>query len=153
VVAQVKALACELPATLGLPLSRFSRAELRRHVLQAGIVAAISGVTIWRWLHEDALRPWSRRSWIFPRDPQFAQKAGPVLDLYHRRWQGRPLRPNEFVLCADEKTQIPIRTRCHPIVPPARARPCASNMSIGGTASVPIWPPGMSTALGSSAGW
>jgi len=114
----VKALACELPAKLGLPLSRFSRAELRRHVVQAGIVAAISGVTIWRWLHEDALRPWSRRSWIFPRDPQFAQKAGAVLDLYHRRWKGRPLRPNEFVLCADEKTQIPIRTRCHPIVPP-----------------------------------
>ena len=117
-VAQVKALACELPATLGLPLSRFSRAELRRHVVQAGIVAAISGVTIWRWLHEDALRPWSRRSWIFPRDPQFAHKAGPVLDLYHRRWKGRPLWPNEFVLCADEKTQIPIRTPCHPIVPP-----------------------------------
>jgi hypothetical protein len=122
VVAQVKALACELPATLGLPLSRFSRAELRRHVVAAGLVAAISGVTIWRWLHADALRPWSRRSWIFPRDPQFAQKAGPVLDLYHRRWQGRPLRANEFVLCADEKTQIPIRTRCHPIVPPRPAR-------------------------------
>ena len=81
----MKALACELPATLGLPLSRFSRAELRRHMVAAGIVAAISGVTIWRWLHEDALRPWSRQSWIFPRDPQFAQKAGPVLDLYHRR--------------------------------------------------------------------
>ena len=122
-VAQVKALACELPATLGLPLSRFSRAELRRHVVAAGIVAAISGVTIWRWLHADALRPWSRRSWIFPRDPLFAEKAGPVLDLYHRRWKGRPLRPNEFVLCADEKTQIPIRTRCHPLVPPGPGQP------------------------------
>ena len=32
VVAEVKALACELPAKLGLPLSRFSRPELRRHV-------------------------------------------------------------------------------------------------------------------------
>jgi hypothetical protein len=122
VIAHVKALACELPAKLGLPLSRFSRAELRRHVVAAGIVAAISGVTIWRWLHEDALRPWSRRSWIFPRDPQFAQKAGPVLDLYHRCWKGRPLRKKEFVLCADEKTQIPIRTRCHAIVPPAPGR-------------------------------
>lgn len=115
----MKALACELPAKLGLPLSRFSRAELRRHVLAAGLVAASSGVTIWRWLHADALRPWSRRSWIFSRDPQFAQKAGPVLDLYHRRWQGRPLRRNEYVLCADEKTQIPIRTPCAPLQPPA----------------------------------
>jgi len=67
--------ACELPAKLGLPLSRFSRCELRRHVVAAGIVASISGVTIWRSLHEDALGPWSRRSWIFPRDPDFAAKA------------------------------------------------------------------------------
>jgi len=35
----VKALACELPAKLGLPLSRSSRSELRRYVLAAGIVA------------------------------------------------------------------------------------------------------------------
>ena len=97
VVAEGKALACELPAKLGLPLSRFSRSELRRHVVTAGIAASISGVTIWRWLHEDALRPWSRRSWIFPRDPDFA-------------------------ISADEKTQIPIRTRCHEIVPPAPGR-------------------------------
>ena len=122
-VAEVKALACELPAKLGLPLSRFSRSELRRHVLAAGIVAAISGVTIWRWLNEDALRPWYRRSWIFPRDPEFATKAGRVLDLYHRHWNGRTLREDEFVISADEKTQIPIRTRCHPIAPPAPGRP------------------------------
>jgi len=119
----VKALACELPAKLGLPLSRFSRSELRRYVLAAGIVAEISGVTIWRWLHEDALRPWNRRSWIFPRDPEFAVKAGRVLDLYHRRWKGRALTEDEFVISADEKTQIPIRTRCHPITPPASGRP------------------------------
>ena len=122
-VAEVKALACELPAKLGLPLSRFSRAELRRHVLAAGIVAEISGITIWRWLHEDALRPWSRRSWIFPRDPDFATKAGPVLDLYHRRWKGRALADADYVISADEKTQIPIRTRCHPITPPGPGRP------------------------------
>jgi hypothetical protein len=118
----VKALACELPATLGLPLSRFSRAELRRHVLAAGLVAEISGVTIWRWLREDAIRPWSHRSWIFPRDPSFAQKAGVVLDLYHHRWKGKPLGPSDFVLSADEKTQIQLRTPRHPIVAPAAGR-------------------------------
>jgi len=114
----VKAIACELPATLGLPLSRFSRAELRRHVLSAGLVAEISGMTIWRWLRADAIRPWTHRRWIFPRDPQFAAKAGPVLDLYHRRWQGKPLGPQDFVLSADEKTQILIRSRRQPIIPP-----------------------------------
>jgi len=118
----VKAIACELPAKLGLPVSRFSRAELRRHVLAAGIVAEISGVTIWRWLREDAIRPWTHRSWIFPRDPEFAAKAGPVLDLYHRRWKGTPLGPRDFVLSADEKTQIPIHSRRHPITPPTPSR-------------------------------
>jgi hypothetical protein len=118
----VKAVACELPAKLGLPLSRFSRAELRRYVLATGIVAEISGMTIWRWLREDAIRPWTHRSWIFPRDPAFAQKAGPVLDLYHRRWKGTPLGQRDFVLSADEKTQIQIRSRRHPIDPPAPGR-------------------------------
>ena len=109
VVAEVNALACELPDKLGLPLSRFSRSELRRQVLAAGIVAAISRVTIWRWLLADALRPWSRRSWIFARDPQLAPKAGRVLDLYHRGWNGRALTGDDFVISADEKTQIPIQ--------------------------------------------
>lgn len=118
----MKAIACELPTKLGLPLSRFSRAELRRHVLAAGIVAEISGMTIWRWLRQDAIRPWAHRSWIFPRDPAFAAKAGPVLDLYHRRWQGQPLGPRDFVLSADEKTQIQLRTPRDPITPPAAGR-------------------------------
>jgi hypothetical protein len=122
-IAEVKALACELPARLGLPLSRFSREDLRRHVVAAGLVAEISGITIWRWLHEDAIRPWSRRSWVFPRDPKFREKAAPVLDLYHGHWQGDALGPGDFVLSADEKTQLQIRSRRHPIEPPAPGRP------------------------------
>ena len=39
-----------------------------------------------RWLAEDAIKPWRYRSWTFPRDPAFADKAGRVLDLYQRRW-------------------------------------------------------------------
>lgn len=122
-IAEVKALACELPARLGLPLSRFSREELRRHVVAAGLVAEISGIAIWRWLHEDAIRSWSRRSWVFPRDPKFREKAAPVLDLYHGHWQGDVLGPGDFVLSADEKTQPQIRSRRHPIQPPAPGRP------------------------------
>ncbi len=37
--------------------------------------------TIWRLLDRDALKPWRYRSWLYPRDPQFLEKAGPVLDL------------------------------------------------------------------------
>jgi len=115
-------MACELPAKLGLPLSRFSCAELRCHALALGIVAEIAGITIWRWLREDAIRPWAQRSWIFPKDPDFAVKAGQVLDLYHRRWQGTPLGPRDFVISADEKTQIQIRSRHHPVTPPGPGR-------------------------------
>jgi hypothetical protein len=56
-VVQVKALACELPATRNLPLARWSIADLSRQVRQSGLVATISDSTIWRWLHEDAIRP------------------------------------------------------------------------------------------------
>jgi len=123
VVVEVKALACELPKVHGKPLSRFSMAEIRRAVIERGLVAEISGATLWRWLDRDALRPWRYRSWIFPRDPQFAEKAGRVLDLYEGRWEKKPLSPKEFVISADEKTSIQARRRCHPSLPPAPDRP------------------------------
>ena len=104
VVVPVKALACELPHRLGLPLSRLSLADIRREVMAQGIVAQVSGTTLWRWLSADALRPWQHRSWIFPRDPDFASKAGRILDLYARLWDGEPLQSFEFVISADEKT-------------------------------------------------
>jgi len=115
---QVKALACELPKEFGLPLSRWSLAELTEQVCQSGLVAQISETTLWRWLHEDAIRPWFHRCWIFPRDPHFAAKAGRLLDLYARTWQGQPLQADEFVLSADEKTSIQARARIHPSQPP-----------------------------------
>ena len=104
-VAEVKALACELPATHGLPLGRFSRAELHRLVVERGLSDA-SASTIWRWLHDEALKPWQQRSWLFVRDPYFREKAGRVLDLYQGRFEGRRLRPDEHLICADEKTQL-----------------------------------------------
>ena len=73
----------------------------------------ISGSTIWRWLGEDAIKPWQYRSWIFPRDPQFEHKAGRVLDLYQGIWDGLPLGPDDFVISADEKTSIQARHRRH----------------------------------------
>lgn len=118
VVVSVKALACELPKERGIPLSRYSTRDLARVVVERGIVASVSGATIWRWLARDAIRPWFHRSWIFPRDPDFAAKAGRVLDLYHGLWEGAPLGPNDYVLSADEKPSIQARARTHPTVPP-----------------------------------
>jgi hypothetical protein len=75
----IKALACELPATSRRPLARWQCPDLARAAVEQGIVASISGTTVWRWLSADAIKPWQHRSWIFPRDPDFAVKAGRVL--------------------------------------------------------------------------
>ncbi len=117
-VAQVKAVACELPREHGVPLSRFSRTELHRLVVERGISEA-SASTIARWLSEDAIRPWQHRSWVFPTDPDFLEKAGPVLDLYQGRFEGKLLHPGDFVICADEKPSIQARARIHPPLPPS----------------------------------
>jgi hypothetical protein len=123
VVVQIKAMACELPAATGLPLSRFSRQDLVQEAARRGIAAQISGTTIWRWLAADAIRPWQHRSWIFPRDKNFAEKAGRVLDLYQGVWQGHALGSDEFVISADEKTSIQARIRLHPSLPPQSGEP------------------------------
>ena len=112
-VVQVKALACELPAKYERPLSRWSTTDLVQQVQQSGLVPSVSGSTLWRWLHEDAIRPWYHRSWVFPRDSDFAGKAGRILDLYARQWQEKPLKDDEFVISADEKTSIQARRRKH----------------------------------------
>jgi DDE superfamily endonuclease len=109
--AEVIAMACELPAQSGVPLSRWSSSELAREAVTRGIVERISDVTVWRWLSQDAIKPWQHRSWIFPRDPLFAERAGPILDLYAGYWQGERLHPGDYVVCADEKPSIQARKR------------------------------------------
>jgi len=123
ITVEVKALACELPSELGVALSRLSYAEIAREAVERGLVATISGATVWRWLSADAIKPWSYRSWIFPRAEHFSERAERVLDLYHRCWEGAPLGPHDYVLCADEKTSIQARKRCH------EERPCAPGRS------------------------
>src|SRR4030065_1763271 len=74
-VVHVKAIACELPASLGIPLSRMSVTDVAAEARRTGLVARISDSTVWRWLSEDAIKPWQHRWWVFPRDPFFAAKA------------------------------------------------------------------------------
>ena len=114
----MKSIACELPAQLELPFSRFSIHEIRNHVIEKGIVDSIGATTIWEWLHEDGIRPWTHRPWIFRRDTHFEQKAARVLDLYARTWEGKALGENDFVVSADEKTSIQARHRIHERTPP-----------------------------------
>jgi transposase len=119
--AEVVAMACALPAEQDVPLSRWSCPEIARE-LAARAQVAVSASSVRRWLAADALKPWQYRSWISIRDPDFEAKAAGVLDLYAGRWKGRRLGPNDFVICADEKTSVQARCRCHPTLPPGRAR-------------------------------
>lgn len=106
VVVAIEALACGLSVQWGLPLSRFSLSEIAQEVRRQGLVASLGNTTLWRWLHEDAIRPWHHRSWIFIRDVSYAEKAGRVLDLYQGIWEREPLGSKDFVISADEKTSI-----------------------------------------------
>ena len=92
-------------------------AELADQAVAEGLVSAISSSTVRRWLHADAIKPWRYRSWIFPRDPDFAVKAARVLDLYARTRTGIPLGPNDYVISADEKSQLQALRRRHPTRP------------------------------------
>jgi transposase len=122
VVAGVKAMACEPPSVRAVPLSRWSSAELAGQAVAEGLAVSVSAATVRRWLAEDAIKPWRYRSWIFPRDPDFAAKAGRVLDLYEGVWDGAPLGADEYVISADEKSQLQALSRCHPSLPPAPGR-------------------------------
>ncbi len=122
VVAEVKAMACEPPEDRDVPQSRWSASDLAAQAADEGLVESVARSTVQRWLDADAIRPWRYRSWIFPRDPDFAVKAGRVLDLYQRIWEGRELADDEYVLSADEKSQLQVLSRCHPGLPSAPRR-------------------------------
>jgi transposase len=153
VVAEVKAIACELPATRGVPLSRWSLGELRQEVIASGLVGEVSTTTLGRWLAADAIKPWRHHGWIFPRDPAFQAKAARVLNLYERVVDGTPLGEDEYVISADEKTQIQARCRCHRTLPTGRTRVMRVEHEYGRGGALAIWPPGMSTRPGCSAAW
>ena len=119
--ALIKAMACERVAETGEPISRQSLADLTSRA-QRTLEKPISRSTVWRILDEDAIKPWQYEHWIFPRDPQFLEKAGPILDLYAGHWQGKPLENTDYIVSADEKTSIQARIRIHPSLGPGPAR-------------------------------
>lgn len=114
-VVAVKALACELPAETGVPLSRWSAPELVVEAIDRGIVATISAATVRRWLRGDALKPWQHRSWIYPRAPDFAARAARVLDLYAGSFQDRRCKlPRTATLPASRSTSVQRTARASP---------------------------------------
>jgi hypothetical protein len=121
----VGGMACQLPAATGVPLARWTGPELAAELAAQGLVhspVSASFRSCGSWV-SIRVKPWQYRSWIYPRDPDFAAKASVVLDLYQGRYQGKPLRPGDRILSVDAKPSIQARGRCHPTVPAAAGKP------------------------------
>jgi transposase len=121
--AAVVALACQLPAVTGVPLSRWTGPELLAELTRAAPEEKLSVSSVLRILAEHPVKPWQYQSWISPRDPDFAAKAAVILDLYQGFYQGKRLQPGDRILSVDAKPSIQARGRCRPAVPAARGRP------------------------------
>jgi transposase len=117
--AQVTAIACSLPKQCQVPLSRWSRAELARHVAGDPTLAHLSASTIGRWLKAERLRPWRYHAWQHVHDPaSFFLRARPVLHAYGQAQA--LLRHGTWLISLDEKTSIQAREGEQP---PRPARP------------------------------
>jgi transposase len=148
--AEVKALACALPAETGVPLARWSSAELAAEAVTRGLVLTVSASTVGHWLAADAIRPWRHHSWIFPRDPDFAVKAARVLDLYARICNGQPSARRST---CSAPTKRPSCRRCPGATGIYRRRRGAFAGPSSNTAAAapwPIWPPTTRTPPGCS---
>jgi transposase len=122
--AAVVALACQLPAATGVPLSRWTGPELAAELTAQGLASAPMSVSsLLRILAENPVKPWQYQSWIYPRDPDFAARADVILDLYQGFYQGEPLAPGDRILSFDAKPSIQARGRIHQAMPAAPGRP------------------------------
>ncbi|MGQ9651679.1 MAG: hypothetical protein ACUVXJ_16370, partial [Phycisphaerae bacterium] len=74
-IVAIKAIAGELQAIYDRPLSRLFIPDIIEIAVEEGVVDQISPATVWHLLEADALKPWRRRSWIWPRDALFYERA------------------------------------------------------------------------------
>ncbi|MCI0527650.1 MAG: IS630 family transposase [Nitrospira sp.] len=107
--AQIIGLACSHPADHGKVYKKWSGEKLAQVAIEKGMVTSISASTVRRWLREDKMKPWQHHSWQKSSDPQFVEKATPVLELYEKAQQLG--QQGEVVGCVDEKTSIQARKR------------------------------------------
>ena len=123
VITEVKAVACDNARARSEGLSYYSIRDLAEVVMKLLSLPTLAPSTVWGILDKDAIKPWQYKQWIFPRDPEFADRANIVLDLYQRIYEGKPLGERDFVFSGDEKPGLLLRTRCHPSVLPSSGKP------------------------------
>jgi len=122
VKAQATALACSRPREEGVPLARWSNAEIAQRLIALGVIISIATSTVGRWLKAEKLKPWRYHRWQHILDPKaFIERARPVLWLYERA--KRFLAKGIWVICVDEKTSIQARKRKQPPDPAVSGHP------------------------------
>ena len=128
VVVAVKALACELPSRLVVPLSRLHVPYIDPEVVSRGIVAEILGTTMWRRLSEDAIKALPARVVDLPTRSRFRcqsrRRARPVRASGKAKASKRTTMcfSGREDLCPGPGTSPPERCSPHPGRPPGRAR-------------------------------
>jgi transposase len=116
-------IACERPDKCGRSLSQWDCTELARELTDSGVAEEISPSSVRRILAHHKLKPWRHHMWLspkHPRDAEFYARVREVIRLYTR-----PLRPDEVVICVDEKTSLQPRPRLHDTKP---AQPGVPNL-------------------------
>lgn len=120
--AQATALACSRPREEGVPLARWSNAEIAQRLIALGVVVSIAASTVGRWLKAEKLKPWRYHSWQHILNPkEFLERARPILWLYERA--KRFLSKGFWIVCVDEKTSIQARERTQPPDPAVSGHP------------------------------
>jgi len=105
-------IACERPDVVGRSRSQWESAALARQVVHDGGVESISPQTVQRILAHHKLKPWRHHVWLSPtvaREAACATQGTEIVPLYPR-----PLGVWAMVVCVDEKTRLPPRTRTAP---------------------------------------
>ena len=105
--AQATAVACSRPQAEGVPLARWSYAEIAQRLVSLGLVACLAPSTLWRWLQAERIKPWRYHAWQHVRDPRFLELAKPILRLYELAQL--LYQRGVWVVCTDEKTSIQAR--------------------------------------------
>ena len=133
--AAVVALACQLPAATGVPLSRWTGPELSAELAAQGLVSAPGPASsVLRILAENPVKPWRYQSWIYPRDPDFAAKASVILDLYQGFTRASRSAPGiGSCRLTPSRRSRPATAFTRPCLP-GPAGPCGWSTSTSGTA-------------------
>jgi hypothetical protein len=110
--AQIVALAWSAPQQYGKPWQRWSGEKLAQGAVEEPLVETVASSTSRRGLRADKIKPWRYHSWQHSTDPQFVERALPVLDLYGQApaWQAH----GELTVCTEEQTSIQARQRVMP---------------------------------------